>query len=87
MRRMSGVRHFPGARFALAALVVLLGGGAAVAQGMDRAGAIAACRSDYSRFCRDVRPGGGAIVACLRAHVADLAPACRAVGGPTMSIS
>jgi arylformamidase len=81
MRRLTDGLRFGGAGIALAAFVTLFGG-AAVAQGSDRAGLIAACRSDYSQFCRDVRPGGGAIVACLRAHVGDLAPACRAAVDP-----
>lgn len=81
MRRMNDNARFCGAGLAFSAFVAFFGGTAA-AQGMDRAGRIAACRSDYSQFCRDVRPGGGAIVACLRAHAGDLAPACRAAVDP-----
>jgi hypothetical protein len=37
----------------------------------------AACAPDVQRFCKDVRPGQGRVVACLKAHQADLAPACK----------
>ena len=35
-----------------------------------------ACRPDVKRFCGDVQPGGGRIVACLKDHSADLSPDC-----------
>jgi Cysteine rich repeat len=34
------------------------------------------CRGDYDRFCGDVTPGGGRILACLQNHAAQLSPAC-----------
>jgi hypothetical protein len=36
-----------------------------------------ACRPDYRIFCRGVRPGGGAVLGCLRANAESLSPACR----------
>jgi hypothetical protein len=36
------------------------------------------CAGDFHKFCSDVQAGGGRAVACLRAHAADLSPACRA---------
>jgi Cysteine rich repeat len=36
------------------------------------------CGGDFHKFCSDVQAGGGRAVACLRAHAADLSPACRA---------
>ena len=35
------------------------------------------CRPDLQKFCSDVQPGGGRIVACLKQHEADLSPACK----------
>ena len=34
------------------------------------------CRPDLQKFCADVQPGGGRIVACLKQHEAELSPAC-----------
>lgn len=36
------------------------------------------CRSDVLRLCKNVQPGGGRIVACLKEHLNDLSPPCRA---------
>lgn len=37
-----------------------------------------ACRPDYASLCSGVQPGGGRIIACLRAQDAGrLTPACR----------
>jgi hypothetical protein len=35
-----------------------------------------ACAGDISQFCKDVQPGGGRIVACLKGHERELSPAC-----------
>jgi len=35
------------------------------------------CQDDLTRFCKEVRPGGGRILACLKSHEAELDPACR----------
>lgn len=37
-----------------------------------------ACRADKERFCKDVKPGEGRIVECLKAHEAELSEGCRA---------
>jgi hypothetical protein len=37
------------------------------------------CRADQQRLCASVHPGGGRILACLQAHVDQLAPECRAI--------
>ena len=37
-----------------------------------------ACRPDVERLCKDVKPGGGRIRECLKAHQADLSDACKA---------
>jgi hypothetical protein len=49
----------------------------ALAQNERRAAAREACGDDVRRLCRDVAPGGGRLVQCLRKHQADLSPACR----------
>lgn len=35
------------------------------------------CGGDFQKFCSGVQLGGGRAAACLRAHAADLTPACR----------
>ena len=40
----------------------------------------AACGQDLQQFCSDIQPGGGRLVACLKAHGPDLSPACKAEG-------
>lgn len=34
------------------------------------------CRTDHDRFCSDVAPGGGRILACLQSHAGQLSSAC-----------
>lgn len=38
-----------------------------------------ACGPDYRALCADERPGGGRIVACLRANAASLSDGCKAM--------
>ena len=35
-----------------------------------------ACKPDIAKFCKDVKPGGGAVHDCLKQHAAELSPAC-----------
>ena len=35
------------------------------------------CARDVKQFCGDVKPGQGAIAKCMKAHEAELSPACR----------
>ncbi|MGZ6162413.1 MAG: cysteine rich repeat-containing protein [Myxococcaceae bacterium] len=37
-----------------------------------------ACQADASKFCADMKPGHGRIVACLSQHSAELSDACKA---------
>jgi len=41
------------------------------------AGLAKTCREDYAQFCNGVRPGGGRILACLKANAEKLSVACR----------
>ena len=36
------------------------------------------CKPDAEKFCKGIRPGQGRILACLKSHQAELAPACKA---------
>jgi hypothetical protein len=37
-----------------------------------------ACRADVERLCAGVKPGGGRIRECFKAHRSEISPACRA---------
>ncbi len=34
------------------------------------------CKADALKYCPDIKPGGGAIEACLKKHESSLTPAC-----------
>jgi hypothetical protein len=36
------------------------------------------CKADAEKFCKGIRPGRGRILACLKSHQSELAPACAA---------
>ncbi len=36
------------------------------------------CRASFEKFCKNVKPGGGAIFKCLKEHEAELPPECKA---------
>ncbi|MBF0558295.1 MAG: cysteine rich repeat-containing protein [Nitrospirae bacterium] len=36
-----------------------------------------ACHDDAAKFCKDVKPGGGRIVQCLKQHSSDLSIPCK----------
>jgi len=38
-----------------------------------------ACTGDMEKFCKDIQPGGGRILKCLREHTEELSSACRQV--------
>lgn len=35
------------------------------------------CKADVQKFCKDVKPGKGAIMNCLKSHDAELSEACK----------
>jgi hypothetical protein len=35
------------------------------------------CMADAARLCSEVEPGGGAQIACLKAHKDELSPGCK----------
>ncbi|MCX5849706.1 MAG: cysteine rich repeat-containing protein [Deltaproteobacteria bacterium] len=44
------------------------------AQNINKKGA---CRADIEKFCKDVQPGQGRLVQCVKQHEAELSPACK----------
>jgi len=41
------------------------------------AGPRGACKDDVEKHCKDVKPGGGRILRCLKEHEADLSAGCK----------
>jgi len=63
-------------RLAVASLAVLaaLSSGALAAPPAERG---RPCQADAEKFCKDVKPGGGAKVRCLAQHESEVSSACR----------
>lgn len=38
----------------------------------------ASCKNDLVKFCKDVKPGAGRLLACIQSHKADVSAECRA---------
>lgn len=36
-----------------------------------------ACKGDFQKYCKDVQPGGGRIIACLKQNRDSLTPTCQ----------
>ena len=49
----------------------------ASAQTAKRPNEMQACKSDIDKFCKDVEPGGGRLVSCLKQHESELSPVCK----------
>ena len=58
-----------------AAVFMLFAAGAARAEEGARP-----CKADIEKFCKDVKPGEGRIIDCLKAHEAELSADCKAKG-------
>lgn len=43
----------------------------------DEAGKQGPCKADYEKLCKDVKPGQGRILQCMKEHQADLSKGCR----------
>ena len=66
------VHHFAiAASLSLAALASTAPG--ALAQ---RAEAMKYCKADFERLCPGVQPGGGRVIACLKAHKEEISIGC-----------
>ncbi|MFA6030323.1 MAG: cysteine rich repeat-containing protein [Elusimicrobiota bacterium] len=59
------------------AALLLLCAGAAAAEPQPAPQGDAACKADAEKFCKDVTPGKGRLILCLKAHDDKLAPECR----------
>lgn len=63
-------------RFAVAAVCSLALFSVAASGPPARAQEFVYCRADVQRICNGVRPGGGRILGCLKAHENDLTVGC-----------
>lgn len=59
--------------FGMLAAAFVLAASAAHAQTADER---TACQEDFKKFCANVTPGGGRIIACLAQQKDKLSPAC-----------
>jgi len=75
MEQSSGIRKkgITAVVIVVAALWTGLALAAAAAQGQGQG----PCADDAAKFCRDVQPGGGRIMKCMKEHEHDLSPACK----------
>lgn len=39
------------------------------------------CAADFEKLCKDVKPGGGRLLACLKQHEAELSATCKQAQG------
>lgn len=58
-----------------AAVIALLAAGASAAEQAPKP-----CLADAEKFCKDIKPGDGRLLACLKAHEAELSAECKAKG-------
>ena len=47
------------------------------APGVAQAGGLSACSAEMEKFCKDVQPGKGRVMRCLKAQDAELSDACK----------
>ena len=70
MKPMNNMRLMNAAFAFFASAIFVLPSAAAV----DGAGA---CRADAAKLCKDVKPGGGRVLQCLKQHESELSAPCR----------
>jgi hypothetical protein len=58
-------------------IAALLGASSAAVAQQPTAAQRKACRGDFEKYCKDVTPGGGRIIACLSQQGDKLSPACK----------
>lgn len=39
------------------------------------------CKADVEKFCKDIKPGEGRIIKCMKEHESELSEACKATRG------
>jgi len=52
-------------------------GGSGEEQGQGPGKDIAACKANIEAFCKDIEPGGGRIIQCLKTHESELSAECK----------
>jgi len=58
-------------------VVALLTGLTFAATGAAQGQGQGPCKEDAAKFCKDVQPGGGRIMKCMKEHENELSPACK----------
>lgn len=57
-------------------LAAVLGLAGLSAQAQNQGGG-GVCKADAQKLCKDAKPGGGRVMACLKEHETELSPACK----------
>lgn len=76
MEQSSGIRK-TGITTVVIVVAALWTGLALAAAGAAQGQGQVPCADDAAKFCRDVQPGGGRIMKCMKEHENELSPACK----------
>ena len=64
-----------------AVITIILWGTLAIASDQEKAtppmGGKGACKADVEKFCKDIKPGGGRIIACIKSNKDRLSQECK----------
>ena len=71
------MRNYLWGFFGVFMMTALLSFSAQAEQMEQRGHGSTACKADIEKFCKDVKPGGGAIMKCLKEHDAELSAECK----------
>ena len=71
------MRNYLWGFFGVFMMTALLSFSAQAEQMGQRGHGSTACKADIEKFCKDVKPGGGAIMKCLKEHQAELSEPCK----------